>query len=157
MSTTDNWLIHDHHKYDEMLTECEMAAEMADWKDAIRLFNQFTTELNLHMQLEDEVLYPIFEDKQNDDDDEMSILHEEHENIVRLLRDLVCVIKTKNIDHFMDSLVPLHEAMNEHNEHEEIVFERLGSDSLLTRRDEIMEQLSAIKAQKGYKSKEWIF
>lgn len=57
----------------------------------------------------------------------------------------------------MDSLVPLHEAMNEHNEHEEIVFERLGSDSLLTRRDEIMEQLSAIKAQKGYKSKEWIF
>lgn len=59
MSTTDNWLIHDHHKYDEMLTECEMAAEMADWKDAIRLFNQFTTELNLHMQLEDEVLYPI--------------------------------------------------------------------------------------------------
>ena len=157
MDTTNNWLIHDHHKYDEMLTECELAADMADWKDAIQLFDKFTTELKLHMQLEDEVLYPLFEEKQSDDDDEMSILHEEHENLMRLLRDLVCVIKTKNIDHFMDSLVPLHKAMNEHNEHEEMVFERLGSDSLLTRHDEITERLSAIKSQNGYESKKWIF
>lgn len=157
MDTTNNWLIHDHHKYDEMLTECELAADMADWKDAIQLFDKFTTELKLHMQLEDEVLYPLFEEKQSDDDDEMSILHEEHENLMRLLRDLVCVIKTKNIEHFMDSLVPLHEVMNEHNEHEEMVFEHLGSDSLLTRHDEITERLSAIKSQKGYESKKWIF
>ena len=155
MDTTDNWLTHDHHKYDEMLSECEMAAEMADWKDAIRLFDEFIIELKLHMQLEDEVLYPLFEKKQNDD--EMSVLHEEHENLIRLLRDLICVIKTKNVDHFIDSLVPLHEAMNEHNKHEEIVFEHLGSDSLLTRRDEIIERLSAIKAEKGYKSKERLF
>lgn len=157
MDKTNNWLVHDHHKYDEMLTECEMAAEMADWKDAVRLFNEFTSELKIHMQLEDEVLYPIFEQKKTNPESEITELHEEHDNLVRLLRDLVSVIKSKNIDHFLESLVPLHEAMNEHNEHEEAVFRRLGSDSLLTRRDEIMEQLSAIQEKKGHKPKSWGF
>lgn len=157
MNETNNWLIHDHHKYDQMLTECEMAAEMADWKDALPLFNEFTSELKLHMQLEDEVLYPIFKQKEADSEGEIAELQDEHDNLVRLLRDLVEVIKTKNIDHFMESLLPLHEAMNEHNEHEEAVFRRLGSDALLTRRDEIMERLSALQEKEGHKAKTWGF
>jgi hemerythrin superfamily protein len=157
MNNTTNWLIHDHHKYDSMLNECEMAAEMADWKDAIHLFNEFTTDIKLHMQLEDEVLYPIFQEKQTDTENEIAILQDEHENLVRLLRDLVDVIKTKNIDHFMESLLPLHKVMNEHNEHEEAVFQRLGNDSLLMRRDEIMERLSAVQSKAGHKPKHWGF
>lgn len=156
MENTTNWLVHDHHKYDEMLTECEMAAEMADWKDAVRLFNEFLNELKLHMQMEDEVIYPIFEKKENEQG-EITELHEEHDNLVRLLNDLVSVIKTKNIDHFMDSLIPLHKAMNEHNEHEEAAFQRLGNDSLLNHRDEIMRRLSALQAKKGHKSRDWGF
>jgi len=157
MNESNNWLIHDHHKYDEMLTECEMAAEMADWKDAVRLFKEFTGDLKLHMLLEDEVLYPIFEQKEIDSEDGIAELQDEHENLVRLLRDLVEVIKTKNIDHFMESLLPLHKAMNEHNEHEEAVFRHLGSDALLTRRDEIMGRLSALQEKEGHKPKKWGF
>jgi hemerythrin superfamily protein len=157
MNDTTNWLVHDHLKYDAMLSECEMAAEMASWKDAVRLFNTFTSDLKLHMLLEDEVIYPLFEQTGDDSEDDMALLHEEHDNLVRLLRDLDSVIKTKNIDHFMESLLPLHKAMNEHNEHEEIVFRRLGNDSLLTRREEVMNRLSAIQSKEGYKSKEWGF
>ena len=87
----------------------------------------------------------------------MSQLHEQHEDLVRLLTDLTYVIKTKNIDHFIESLVPLHKKMNEHNAYEEEVFQRLGSHSLLMRRDEVMQQLSAIQAKQGYKMKEWTF
>ncbi len=155
MNTTNNWLIHDHHKYDEMLTECEMAAEMADWKDAVRLFNEFTNDLKLHMQLEDEIIYPLFEKKSADAIDAMTELHEQHEDLVRLLTDLVSVIKNKNIDHFMESLVPLHKIMNEHNQFEEEVFRRLGNDDLLMRRDEVMQQLSALQAKDGYHAKKW--
>jgi len=157
MNNASNWLVHDHRKYDEMLTECEMAAEMADWKDAVRVFNEFTSDLKLHMQLEDEVLYPLFAQKESDSEDDITILHEEHENLVRLLCDLVYVIKTKNIDHFMESLLPLHKAMNEHNKHEEAVFRRLGDDSLLMRRDEIMDRLSAIQTKQGHEPRRWGF
>lgn len=157
MEHTTNWLLHDHHKYDQMLNECEMAAEMADWKDAVRLFNAFIKDLKLHMQMEDEVIYPLFEQKEADSQSEISELHEEHENLVRLLSDLVSIIKTKNIDHFMDSLVPLHAAMNEHNEHEEDVFQRLGNDTLLNQRDEVMQRLSTLQAKKGNTTIDWGF
>lgn len=157
MIETTNWLIHDHHKYDEMLTECEMAAEMADWKNAVHLFNEFIKELKLHMQLEDEVLYPLFEKTQDNSHDQITVLHEEHDNLIRLLHDLDSIIKTNNIDHFMESLLPLHEAMNEHNEHEEAVFQHLEDDSILMRRDEILGRLSAIQKKQGYKPKDWGF
>ena len=110
MNETNNWLVHDHRKYDALLTECEMAAEMADWKDAVSLFNQFVRELKLHMQMEDEVLYPFFEEEVSDPEGEIALLLEEHEDLVRLLCDLVCVIKTKNIDHFMESLLQIGRA-----------------------------------------------
>jgi len=157
MKENKNWLVHDHHKYDEMLTECEMAAEMADWKDAVRLFNEFTKDLKLHMQLEDEVIYPLFENKAAEAEDAITELHEQHKDLVRLLTDLVYVIKNKNIDHFMESLIPLHKIMNEHNDYEEEVFRRLGNDDLLMHRDEVMQQLSALQAKDDYHKKEWTF
>lgn len=157
MNDTNNWLVHDHRKYDQMLNECEMAAEMADWKGAIQLFNKFTKDLKSHMQLEDEIIYPLFENKSADAEDAMTELHEQHEVLVRLLTDLACVIKNNNIDHFMESLIPLHKIMNEHNDHEEEVFQRLGNDELLMHRDEVMQQLSALQAEDGYHAKEWTF
>jgi hemerythrin len=109
------------------------------------------------MQLEDEIIYPLFEKKTAEAKDAMLELHEQHENLVRLLTDLSCVIKTKNIEHFIESLVPLHKIMNEHNSYEEEVFQRLGSDSLLMHRDKVMQQLSTLQAKEGYQIKEWTF
>ena len=157
MNDTNNWLVHDHRKYDEMLTECEIAAEMADWKDAVNLFNKFTDELKSHMQLEDEIIYPLFEKKSADAEDAITELHEQHDDLVRLLTDLVYVMKNKNIDHFMESLIPLHKIMNEHNKYEEEVFLHLGNDELLMHRDEVMQQLAALQAKEGYHEKEWSF
>lgn len=157
MNETSNWLVHDHRKYDALLTECEMAADMADWKGAVQLFNEFVSNLKLHMLMEDEVLYPFFKKEVSGSDDKIAVLLEEHENLVRLLRDLISVIKTKNIELFTESLVPLHEAMNEHNHHEEIVLQDLGEDSLLTRRDEIMARLHALQEKEGHEPRNWGF
>lgn len=157
MNETSNWLVHDHRKYDALLSECEMAAEMADWKGAIDLFNKFVAELKLHMQMEDEVLYPFFEKEVSGASEKIEVLAEEHDEIVRLLRDLVSVIKAKNIEHFLESLLPLHEVMNEHNEHEESVFLNMGNDSLLMHRDEIMQRLHVVEEKEGHKQRNWGF
>ncbi len=144
MSEDANWLVHDHRKYDAALDECELAAGAQEWKAAIALFKEFVKDLELHMRMEDEVLYPLFAQETGDPEGEIELLTDEHENIARLLQDLAIIIKTKNFDHFEDSLHPLHRIMNEHNVHEEAAFRRLGSDSLLMRRDEIMARLKAV-------------
>ncbi len=89
MNNTSNWLVHDHDKYDAALDECEVAADVGEWKDAKRLFLDFVTELKLHMRMEDEVLYPLFTEQNGDPDGIITHLSEEHDYLVHLVRDLV--------------------------------------------------------------------
>jgi iron-sulfur cluster repair protein YtfE (RIC family) len=149
VNTTSNWLVHDHRKYDVALDECEIAADVGEWKNAKRLFHDFVTDLKLHMEMEDEVLYPLFLEENGDPDGVITHLSDEHDYLVRLVHDLAYIIKANDFDHFLDSLEPLHQAMNEHNEHEEKVFLNMANQSILIRRDEIIERLKAVQNKQG--------
>ena len=118
-----NWLIHDHRKYQAALEACDIAAGVREWKEAVQLFNAFVDELNLHMWMEDEVLYPFFKEEAGDP---------------------AIVIKHKDYDHFEECLKPLYQALVEHNSHEEAVFSRMSGHALLNRRDEILRRLEAL-------------
>jgi len=149
MNITSNWLVHDHDKYDALLDECEVAAEVGEWKNAKRLFQEFVTDLKLHMQMEDEVLYPLFQEKNGDPEGIITHLSEEHDYLARLVHDLAYIINANDFDHFLDSLSPLHRAMKQHNEHEESVFLNMANQSILMRRDEIMERLHSVQNKQG--------
>jgi iron-sulfur cluster repair protein YtfE (RIC family) len=155
MNETSNWLVHDHRKYDAALDECELEAGVGEWKNAIKLFKQFIDDLKLHMRLEEEVLYPFFVEHTGDSAGAIAVLIEEHEDLARLLSDLIYIIKTRDFDHFLDSLVPLHKVMKEHNQHEEDVFQRMASDSLLLHRDEIIGRLKSLHNEEGRRT--WEF
>ena len=88
-------------------------------------------------------------------DGEIALLSDEHDDLVRLLGDMIYVIKTKDFDHFEQSLAPLHQAMTRHNEHEEAVFLSLGSERVLMRRDEIMARLEKLDPQSQRRN--WTF
>ena len=45
-----------------------MAADVGEWKNAKDLFQKFVADLKLHMQMEDEVLYPLFIEENGDPD-----------------------------------------------------------------------------------------
>ena len=146
---SDNWLVHDHHQYDAALDDCEMAADVGEWKKAKDLFQKFVADLKLHMQMEDEVLYPLFIEENGDPDGVIAHLSEEHDYLVHLVSDLAYIIKSNDFDHFLDCLEPLHKAMNQHNDHEEKVFLNMANQSILMRREEIVERLNAVHDKPG--------
>ncbi len=149
MKETSNWLAHDHSKYDSALAECEMAAEVGEWKNAACLFNEFVDDLKIHMRLEDEVLFPFYVKEVGDPEGNIIDLSEEHDEIVRLLQDLDYIVKTGNFEHFLDSLEPLHKAMTDHSKHEESIFLCMENDALLMHRDEVMAHLKAMQKKEG--------
>lgn len=142
---TDNWLVHDHRRFEETVRQCEIAAGAEDWNTAVELFNSVIDDLKLHIRMEDEVIYPFFQQEVDDPDDEIGDLMYEHDNLARLLTDLSKVIKNRNFDHFETSLEPLYQAMLEHNAHEEEVLKRMDDAPLLTNREKIVQQLESIK------------
>ena len=57
--------------------------------------------------------------------EEIADLSDDHNYLVHLMNDLGRVIRTRDIDHFEDSLIPFKKAMTRHNRHEEAVLQSL--------------------------------
>ncbi len=125
MNDISNWLVQDHQRYETALDKCEITAGAGDWKNAIQMYYGFVNDLKLHMRIEEEVLYPIFVEETGDPEDEIAELRDDHNYMVHLTNDLAHIIRTKDIDHFEDSLIPVKKAMARHYRHEEAVLQRI--------------------------------
>ncbi len=93
----------------------------------------------------DSALHPLFREENGDPDGVISHLSDKHDYLAHLVHDLAYIIKSNDFDHFLDSLQPLHHAMNRHNKHEEKVFLNLAKPSILMRREEIIARLKTVE------------
>ena len=96
MNSSDNWLIHEHSLYEDLLSRCQDAVEIEDWAGADLVFRELVMHLKRHMALEEEVLYFAYEAAVEAPQGPTRALREEHDQIVRLVRDMLRVIKTGN-------------------------------------------------------------
>ena len=149
MSSSDSWLIHEHSLYENLLSRCQDAMEIEDWRGADLVFGELVTHLKRHMALEEEVLYAAYEATVEAPQGPTKALREEHDQIVRLVRDMVRVIKTRNSDHVLECLVHLEKQMIKHHEKEEDIFLPMASHILDARREEISQQLAGFDVTKA--------
>ena len=150
-----HWLNHDHLEYETLLYDCQAAAEQEDWSSAKALFDKLVSHVKVHMRIEEEILYPAYENAVNIPQGPTQALREEHDEIVRLMRDLSYILKTNDSELFLDSLLPLERVMLKHHEKEEEIFLPMASHLLLDRRDEIMRKLKEFDSKKG--KRDWGF
>jgi hemerythrin-like domain-containing protein len=101
------------------------------------------------MALEEEVLYPAYEAAVEAPQGPTKALREEHDQIVRLVRDMVRVIKTRDSDHVLECLVHLEKQMIKHHEKEEDIFLPMASHILDAGREEISRQLADFDVTKA--------
>ncbi|HYQ72147.1 MAG TPA: hemerythrin domain-containing protein [Gammaproteobacteria bacterium] len=148
MGNTDNWLVHEHSLYEELLSSCQEAADMDDWETADLAFRDLVTHLKRHMALEEEVLYPAYESDPRAPQGPTTALREEHANIVRLIQDMARIIKSRNSEHVLEGLAQLEFHMIKHHEKEEDIFLPMASHILNANRDELLRKLEAFDGSK---------
>jgi len=148
MNNPENWLVHEHSLYEELLGMCKDAAEMEDWGTVNQAFDDLVTHLKRHMALEEEVLYPAYEATPHAPQGPTLALREEHSAIVRLIQDMARIIRTRDSDHVLDGLAHLEIRMINHHEKEEDIFLPMASHILNASRDELLEQLAGFDASK---------
>ena len=149
MNSSDNWLIHEHSLYEDLLSRCQDAVEIEDWGSANLAFRELVTHLKRHMALEEEVLYSAYEAAVEAPQGPTKALREEHDQIVRLVRDMLRVIKTRDSDYVLECLVHLEKQMIKHHEKEEDIFLPMASHILDARREEISQQLADFDVTKA--------
>jgi len=153
MSSTNNWLIHEHSLYENLLSQCTEAVEIEDWKTVNLLFKKMVTHLKRHMALEEEVLYPAYEEATHAPQGPTGALREEHDQIVRLILDMARIIKTRDSDYVLECLTHLESQMIKHHEKEEDLFLPMASHILDAKREEISQQLAEFDLSKT--SRKW--
>jgi iron-sulfur cluster repair protein YtfE (RIC family) len=136
-----DWLLHHHSEFESFVYEFTDAVESEAWDDADRVFKKLVAELKVHMAMEEEVLYPAYESNPDLPPEPVQALRSEHDNIVRLLQDLAVVIKTRDSEHALNSMLPLERALISHHEKEEDIFLPLAGLVLMPRKDDILQQL----------------
>ena len=153
MDNMDNWLVHEHSLYENLLSRCQDAVEMEDWGAADLVFRKLVEHLKQHMTVEEEVLYPAYEAAAHAPQGPTQALREEHGQIVRHVRDMAMVIKTRDSEHVLDGLSRLEYQMIKHHEKEEDIFLPMASQILDGKREEISRKLADYDASKS--SRKW--
>lgn len=143
----EDWLVHDHRRYDEALARAQEAAEDGAWGEALLLFTDLLEALSLHMRLEDEVVYPALERETGDPEGELAELREEHRQLAHLMEGALTVARERDIDHLLDALVPLRRTLHEHARYEEEVLARLGGEALTRNREAVLAALASLERE----------
>jgi hemerythrin-like domain-containing protein len=148
MNTTENWLVHEHSLYEELLSRCQDAVDIEDWATANLAFQELVTHLKRHMALEEEVLYPAYEATAHAPQGPTTALREEHDGIVRLFHDMARIIRSRDSDHALEGLAQLGNLMIKHHEKEEDIFLPMASHILRESRAELLRRLDELDTSK---------
>ncbi len=148
MNSTNNWLVHEHSLYEDLLSECHDAVENEDWEGVNLIFSQLVMHLKRHIALEEEVLYPAYESAAHAPQGPTTALRDEHSTIIRLLQDMVPIIRTRDSEHLLQCLSQLENQMIKHHEKEEDFFLPMASHILKASHDELLLKMSDFDASK---------
>ncbi|MGB5717191.1 MAG: hemerythrin domain-containing protein [Gammaproteobacteria bacterium] len=148
MNSTDNWLVHEHSLYEDLLSECHDTVENEDWESVNLIFSQLVMHLKRHIALEEEVLYPAYESAPHAPQGPTTALRQEHSTIIRMIQDMAPVIKSRNSEHVLECLAHLENQMIKHHEKEEDIFLPMASHILNASHDELLRKLGEFDASK---------
>lgn len=151
MSESYDWLIHNHSEFETSMYEFSDAVEQEAWDEAESAFAQLVEGLKAHMAMEEEVLYPAYEKRQELPQEPVLALRAEHDLIVRMVRDLARIIKVRDSEHTLAALLPLEQVLIAHHEKEEDIFLPMAGQFLLPDKDAIIRQLQAFDVSAAHR------
>lgn len=140
----NNWLLHDHRRYEDLIRECEQLAAARDWQATERHLHDLVALLKGHFLMEEAVLFPAYEELVDTPKSPTRHLRTEHDQVRQHLAALSQAMRTQDLEGFLDTFMHLKQVMDVHHEKEEELFLPMAGHALLERRDEVMARLKRI-------------
>lgn len=137
----------DHRRVKNLFTQVERAESWSDKKRALKIIRH---ELDVHMMIEETVLYPMFQSKQ-EFKDQINEAFDEHQEAKSLLLELEKIGDNEN--EFENTFEELVEAVEHHvQEEEDELFPKIQKTLSVAQIEEIGVQLE--QAKKSFESKQ---
>lgn len=144
--TVTEYLEGDHRRLDNIFVGFHRAVKGGDWTTATAAFGEFNLGLRRHIKTEEEVLFPIFEDKTGmTDNGPTFIMKMEHTEIHALLDRMQKGTEEKDATKASEAAYAFNNVLSDHNMKEEHILYP-ESDGFM----DVTERLNVVKKAQAY-------
>lgn len=144
--TVSDYLETDHRRLDDLLPALEAVNDAAGLAKAAGAFHEFACGLNQHIEAEERVLFPAFEELTRMKVGPTIVMRAEHEEIRRLLDQASAALSAHDVAEFRRTLNRLTGMLMTHNVKEEQILYPMTDRAIDTpsARDALVRQMQAI-------------
>lgn len=119
MPSISEFMTQEHRGCDEKFANAEAQVDKEEWGQAGELTRQFLNDMERHFMMEEQVLFPAFEQQTGIIQGPTTIMREEHQQMRQLLMQLQWALDEQQRDEFLDTGETLLIMMQQHNMKEE--------------------------------------
>lgn len=144
MSTILEFLGTDHRTCDDLFASAEEAAGNKNWDSARDLFARFQAAMTHHLAMEEEVLFPAFEERTGMRGGPTQVMRMEHDQMRALMEEMSAAVAAANQSDYLGVSETLNMLMQQHNLKEENMLYPMSDQALGPDRDAIIHSMEAI-------------
>jgi len=144
MGAIGDFLTADHRRCDELFARAEDAAVAGDWPGCAAAFDGFRQALEHHLGMEEEVLFPAFEERTGMAGSPTMVMRGEHGQMRELAALAGSAAQRRAAEEFLGHCETLLVLMQQHNLKEENVLYPMADRSLGIVEAELVERMTAI-------------
>ena len=113
------FMAQDHRDCDQLFANAENAAAKNDWESASEAFNAFIDAMERHFGIEEQVLFPAFEEETGMQTGPTEMMRMEHEQMRTLFAEMKDAVEQQDSDNYLGAAETLLIMMQQHNMKEE--------------------------------------
>lgn len=125
MDTISNFMTHDHRACDTLFAVAEESAGKGKWDKAKTEYDAFRKEMERHLGLEEQVLFPAFDSKTGMEMGPTYVMRSEHTQIRKVMDEMAQAVADKDGDAYLGQSETLLVLMQQHNMKEEQMLYRM--------------------------------
>jgi hemerythrin-like domain-containing protein len=144
MSTIKNFLAADHHHCDDLFAAAEVAAAGKNWSSAESSFLLFRDALQHHFTIEEEVMFPAFEDRTGSSMGPTQMMRVEHGQMKELLEQMERGVASRDSNAFLGDCETLLIIMQQHNIKEEQMLYPMADNVLAGECEVVVGRMRAV-------------
>ncbi len=139
--TIKDFMIHKHRECDHFLAEAEDAVEKGEFDAALEKYLAFKNETLKHFDMEEEYLFPMFEQKTGMTQGPTQVMRMEHAQAKSLFEKMDEAYNAKDKDRIFGLGESMNILLQQHNAKEEQMLYTMIQQHLMSENDEIVEKL----------------
>lgn len=144
MDAITHYLVPDHQRCDDFFYRAEAAALRGDWDAAAGQFGQFLSAMKHHFAMEEEVLFPAFEQRSGNPAGPPRVMRMEHSQMRQLLEELREALAAHDAKAYAGASETLLVLMQQHNLKEEQMLYPMCDHMLARESAELIARMSAL-------------